>query len=262
MQPTRSLQWRTPEAIVEVGFGRSRVVMMNEAHDGDLRCIRTRLIGQRALVPAHHAGVRYLAMEALWRAISEEANRTRRLPDLGPAGGYLSQPEMRVLVQQALDLGWTLIPYDIEQFELPTNPDEGAFINWRQEEGARQLTQALDTLSANAKLLVWCGWGHHLKLCAQDATGQGHTMMGYHFRQFSGIDPFVINQVVTIDPAPFWRQFLNDCAPEVESLGGTAGFLTEEARDADKACFTGSPYLSFMATGTDAFLLSTQNKME
>ncbi len=79
MQPTRSLHWRTPEAIVEVGFRRSRVVMMNEAHDGDLRCIRTRLIGQRVLVPAHHAGVRYLAMEALRKAISEEANRTRRL---------------------------------------------------------------------------------------------------------------------------------------------------------------------------------------
>ncbi len=254
MQPTRSLQWRTPEAIVEVGFRRSRVVMMNEAHDGDLRCIRTRLIGQRALVPAHQAGVRHLAMEALWKAISAEANRTRRLPDLGPAGSYLSQPEMRVLVQQALDLGWTLISYDIELFEPPANPAEAAFINWRQEQGARQLTQALDTLSADAKLLVWCGWGHHHKLCIQEATGQGCTMMGYHFWQFSGIDPFVIDQVMTIDPTPFWRQLLNDCAPEVEGLGGTAGFLTEEARDVDKACFT--------ATGIDAFLLSTQNKME
>lgn len=78
--------------------------------------------------------------------------------------------------------------------------------------------------------------------------------MGYQFRQFSGIDPFVIDQVMTIHPSPFWRQLLNDCAPQVESLGGTAGFLTEEAPDADKPCFTD--------TGTDAFLLSMQNEME
>ena len=79
-------------------------------------------------------------------------------------------------------------------------------------------------------------------------------MMCYHFRQFSGIDPFVIDQVMTIDPTPFWRQLLNNCASQVERLGATAGFLTEEARDVYEAFFTD--------TGKDAFLLSTQNEME
>ncbi|MEM7564685.1 MAG: sulfate adenylyltransferase, partial [Pseudomonadota bacterium] len=45
-----------------------RVVMMNEAHNNMLRCIRTRLVGTQILVAAHQQGVRYLAMEALYES--------------------------------------------------------------------------------------------------------------------------------------------------------------------------------------------------
>ena len=33
--------WRTPQELVEEGFRRSRIVMLNEAHDGLTRCVRT-----------------------------------------------------------------------------------------------------------------------------------------------------------------------------------------------------------------------------
>jgi hypothetical protein len=56
--------WRSPEELVMIGFSRSRIVMMNECHDGLLRCLSTREIGRRILPTAHKAGVRYLAMEA------------------------------------------------------------------------------------------------------------------------------------------------------------------------------------------------------
>ncbi len=36
--------WRTPEELVEIGFSRASVVMVNEAHSGDERCVRTREI--------------------------------------------------------------------------------------------------------------------------------------------------------------------------------------------------------------------------
>ena len=75
----RKLIWRSPEEIVEIGFQRSTVVMMNEAHSGMARCIRTRQIGRRILPVAHRAGVRYLAMEALFPAFSEHSNRARQL---------------------------------------------------------------------------------------------------------------------------------------------------------------------------------------
>jgi hypothetical protein len=63
--PPAPKRWRTPEQLVALGIRRSRVVMMNEAHDGLRRCVRTRRVGQRVLPAAHDAGVRYLAMEAL-----------------------------------------------------------------------------------------------------------------------------------------------------------------------------------------------------
>jgi len=42
-------------------------VIVNECHDGDRHCPRTRAIGRRLLPVAHQAGVRRLAMEALVR---------------------------------------------------------------------------------------------------------------------------------------------------------------------------------------------------
>jgi transposase len=57
--------WRTPEALVTIGFERSRVVMTKEARRGLTRCVRTREISQRILPTAHAAGARGLAMEAL-----------------------------------------------------------------------------------------------------------------------------------------------------------------------------------------------------
>ena len=71
--------WRTPEELVEIGFSRSRVVMMNEAHSGEQRCIRTRLIGRRLLPTLHHLGVRHLAMEALYPTAIDEVNRVRQI---------------------------------------------------------------------------------------------------------------------------------------------------------------------------------------
>lgn len=58
-------RWLTPEELMQAGLSRSRVVIMNEAHDGLLRCRRTREIGIRVLRAAHEVGVRDLAMEAL-----------------------------------------------------------------------------------------------------------------------------------------------------------------------------------------------------
>jgi len=103
--------WRSPEEIVEIGFQRSRVVMMNEAHSEIKRCIRTRQIGKRILPVAYQAGVRHLAMEALQVPfIAESSNASRIAPDDGKV--YLSQPEMKDFIQTALDLGWTLVCYE------------------------------------------------------------------------------------------------------------------------------------------------------
>lgn len=262
--------WRSPEELVSIGFERSRVVMMNEAHSGLQRCIRTREIGRRILPAAHQAGVRHMAMEALMPyEFAEEANRLRCIPDF-PSRGYLAQPEMRLFIQAALDLGWILIPYEADIEALPAehkraesaNRDEEELagklsevamerINWREAQQALNLTNALNALPSGAKLLVWCGWGHH----ARAQFEEGFTPMGYRFCQSNGTEFFGINQVVTVDAypedAPKGPHLAERFAAELTAHGGTAGFLTEE-----------SP-IAFLRNREDhdAFILSTQNEL-
>jgi hypothetical protein len=276
MQPEQKLTWRSPEEIVEIAFQRASVVMMNEAHSGLQRCIRTRQIGQRILPVAHEAGVRHLAMEALNPTFAEQANRDRVVPEYQK--GYLSQPEMRSFIQAALDLGWTLVPYEFDRFKWLSekhgidlsNSDETEryrrwqefqpelmtqeFTNWREKQQALNLIAALQSLPANTPLLVWCGNNHHSK-----EPSDGWLPMGYQFQQHSGTNPFVIDQVVGVkfDPTDdfFDTELILPFSDEFTKHGRTAGFLIDEM-PASFARF------SFQGLGDDSLLFSTQNELE
>jgi hypothetical protein len=255
MTEAASIRWRSPEGLDEIGFSRSRVVMMNEAHDGWLRCVRTRRIGTRVLPVAHAAGVRHLAMEALFDPeLVEEANDSRHLPEVrGPS--YLSQPEMRVLIQTALDFGWTLMGYEADMRLAPDgwDPMGEAFTNWREEQQARNLLSALEDISSDRRVLVWCGNGHLYKNLPPEGD-RTWVPMGSRFQEMSDIEPFAIDQTQTVEfghPVPRAQaSFMKSHASTLKSLGGTAGFLTEEAPSPWAMC------------GVDALLLSTDNHME
>ncbi len=246
----KRVAWRSPEDLVGVGLDRARVLMMNEAHAGELRCVRTRLIGSRVLPTAHEKGVRYLAAEALSnRSFVERANTSRQLPDAGR--GYLSQPEMRQLLQGALDLGWTLLGYEADvKWAMEHFGDlRGQEVtNWREEQQARNLIRLLDDLPGSAKLLVWCGNGHHSKIAGGDWRP-----MGYQFSKLSAIEAFAIDQIPTVQfpGRPPARWLTPEVVSELASMGGTAGFLTEEA-----------PGFWGMRETADAFVFSIDNELE
>jgi erythromycin esterase-like protein len=169
--------WRTPQELVEEGFRRRRVVMLNEAHHGLTRCVRTRQLGRQLLPSAHAMGVRHLAMEALQPGDAEAANTTRRPPEA--AGGYLAQPDMAELLQAALALGWTLWRYEADIDHAPAALIEQglmsqAFTNWRELEQARNLAAVLASLAPSDRLLVWCGNSHASKLAHDDWTSMGY----------------------------------------------------------------------------------------
>lgn len=265
-----SILWHNIESIVTIGFQRSRVVMMNEAHHGDLRCIRTRVAGQRAIQFAHKVGVRHLAMETLSPDTSElldEVNCTKQLPrqNIQRLGYYLKQLDMQVMVQTALDLSWTLVPYEADLTRKPAaiaqkdNMDD-AVTNWREEQQARNLITALQRLSDETKLLVWCGNNHHLKIVVPpspaDTNGMEWVPMGYQFQQISGINPFIIDQTPSIrfpgQPSNSWIENQLPLFEEtLREYGGTAGVLFDEL----------SPVLN-VHKGNDAYIISLQNEME
>lgn len=248
--------WRTPSELVTLGFARSRVVMINEAHDGLKRCVRTRKVGKGVLGAAHDAGVRKLAMEALAGAFADECNTKRKVPpnDLG----YLGQPEMRELMQAALGLGWTLVPYEASSRKwLDGAPgrvgDATTFMsmeysNWREVEQARNLVAVLAGLPKAEKLLVWCGNGHNRK----DRSDEWYPM-ALRFREQSGVDPFCVDQIPTVRFTPgenaFAERLLARHADALGARGGTAGFLREEGDD------------ELREHPEDAFILSTDNEL-
>jgi hypothetical protein len=230
---------RTPEELLAIGFSRSRVVMMNEAHNGLKRCVRTREIGRRLLPAAHAAGVRHMAMEALPQGVDPRPNWTRALSQF--EGGYVAQTEMRRLIEDAEELGWTLLPYETRRY--PIEPND------REEEQARNLVDALTTLPADSPLLVWCGWGHLYKHARVDSDWRP---MASRFWELSGVDPFCIDQTVTVEAGPDrnapWHELSRSQTWRLQALGGTAGFLVADSPVA-------WPYV-------DAVLLSTENTLE
>ena len=187
--------WCPVEDLVRWGFAHAPVVMANEAHNGLARCIRTREVGVRMIQAAHEAGVRRLAMEALPHRRGEPQGPILAVPP--DTEGYLAQPEMRRLIGTALDLGWTLWAYEAVIDITPDTDQEHLrsmeFTNWREREQAVNLCRLLDA-APGEPVLVWCGNGHATKVEYEEWVP-----MGWHFRDMSGVDQFVIDQDVTVD---------------------------------------------------------------
>jgi hypothetical protein len=213
---------RTPEELLAIGFSRSRVVMMNEAHHGMKRCVRTRQIGRRLLPAAHAAGVRHFAIEALY-------------------SHSFTQPDMQRLVDGAEELGWRVIPYEARRSSTDMND--------REEQQAHNLLEAFAALPQDSPLLVWCGWGHLYKQHLLDSDWRS---MASRFWELSGVEPFAIDQTVTVEAGPDWNgpwhQLGRRQTWRLEALGGTAGFLVADSP-------IPWPYV-------DAVLLSTENTLE
>jgi hypothetical protein len=221
--------WCSVEELTRWGFAHAPVLMANEAHSGLQHCARTRVVGARMVRAAHEAGVRRLAMEALpWRR-GDEPGPIREIPAVG--GGYLDQPDMRALMTTALDLRWTLWAYDaIIEAEPGHDPAEFLtmeFTNWREREQAQNLCRVL-AAAPGEPLLVWAGNGHAMK-----EPGDDWIPMGCLFPGLSGIDPFVVDQTVTVDfghgGGDWRRELLDSLSDTLAAHDGTAGILCEQA---------------------------------
>lgn len=246
--------WQPVEDIVRWGFGQGPVVMANEAHSGLARSVRTRVIGARMIRAAHEVGVRRLAMEALHWLGRDVPGPITTLPE--DDQGYLAQPEMRTMIGTALDLGWTLWAYE-DQILITPDMDRAwlrsmEYTNLRERAQAANLGRLLDA-APGEPMLVWCGNSHASKHGPEGEEDEW-IPMGWHFREMSGIDPFVIDQTVTVafSGRPHeWRQRLvESLADMLAGFGGTAGILTEHAPP-PLDCYT----------NVDALVVSTDNEL-
>ena len=78
--------------------------------------------------------------------------------------------------------------------------------------------------------------------------------MGWHFREMSGVDPFVIDQDVTVDFGEQHQEWVDELLASLGDVlaahGGTAGILRDQA----------PPPLDGWA-GIDALVVSTDNAL-
>jgi hypothetical protein len=159
---------------------------------------------------------------------------------------------MRRLTGTALDLGWTLWAYEaVIDFTPDTDWEHLRSmerINWREREQGANLSHLLEA-APGEPLLVWCGNGHATKEKSGDWVP-----MGWQFRDISGVDPFVIDQDVTVDFGEEGQQWVQDLLASLDDVlaahGGTAGILRDQA----------PPPLDGWA-GVDALVVSTDNEL-
>jgi len=231
--------------VVRAGFEQSSIVMVNEAHEGMLRCVRTREVGVNVILAAHQSECRSLAVEALQPGDAAFLNKSRGVPaDYGGSRSYLSQPDMQRLLQTALDLKWTLIEYEADADKVMPMTEKYGQIAGMNERDRMQAENLAEVLKVHQPLLVWCGDSHNSKV-----EIKGWIPMAVQFQKATGINPFCIDQTKTIKfpchNAPYDSRLVALYATELKAREGLAAFLAKDrpwelglARDADAYIFS------------------------
>ncbi len=161
--------------------GAARIVMVNEAHHD----ASSRLLTVELLPLLYERGFRYLAAETF--NVRDTALTARGYP-VDSSGVYTRETTFAALVREAVRLGYTLVPYEIEHGDEPED-DTLTYQQRRDFEQARHLVERTVGADPDARVLVHAGYAH----INEEAT-ERWTPMAYYVRQRTGIDPFTVQQ--------------------------------------------------------------------
>jgi hypothetical protein len=159
---------------------RRQVIMINEEHDTPMH----RAFTMRLLPVLYKKGFRYFAPETIVDdEINERGYATQK------SGYYQSDPVYGDLVRQAIRLGFKIVSYDLSPdcTNPPDNRDHCQDVRERAQ--AQNLYERILKNDSQAKILVHVGRTHN-----QKTKLETWALMGWHFRQITGIDPLTIDQ--------------------------------------------------------------------
>lgn len=189
-----------------------RIVMVNERH----HVSSDRLLTMDLLAPLAEQGFRYLAIEAGWNG---DPVNTRGYP-VAETGYYVNDVVFAEVVRSAIELGYRIIAYEIEQ-EQRTPADQTGEMNPQEERDwwqAKNIVNRVFDIDNDAKLLVHAGYAH-----IHESGTDSWAPMTYFLSQFTGLDPLTIDQTV----------YSERSRPELEHplrrRAGELGLLGEEA---------------------------------
>ncbi|MBN9299722.1 MAG: hypothetical protein J0I41_22155 [Filimonas sp.] len=152
----------------------NQIVIFNEAHYNP----RNRVFVTSLLADLKKAGYKYFAAETF-----SEERVFRNAEHPGILTGYYSvEPQFGNLVRAATKLDYILYPYE----------DTSRVYNAKQREiGEATNLATLLKKDPGAKIIVYCGFNH----IYEDAVVNWGKAMAGHLKEFTGIDPYTIDQV-------------------------------------------------------------------
>ena len=152
-----------------------QIVIINEAHHQPYH----RALVRSWLQMFYDAGYRYLGMETLDEKDTEL--QERKYP-LISSGYYSKEPQFGNLIREAIEMGFTVFPYEAKS---------GA--NGKDREiGQAKNIQAFWQKDTLGKYLIYCGFAH-LK---EGPVRKWEKAMAGRLKEYTGVDPFTINQVL------------------------------------------------------------------
>lgn len=174
-----------------------RLVLINESHHRP----HSRLLTLALLPALYEAGFRYLAVEALAEADAEGLN-ARGYPET-QSSGYVREPVFGELLRRALQLGYTVVPYEAVGARSPVERETRQF---------EQLKARTFDRDPAARVLVHAGYAH-----VYEDTG-----MLFDARPLAlllddaGFAPYTVDQTLAhADPLgrvhPRYREWLGQC---------------------------------------------------
>lgn len=158
-----------------------QVVMINEDHNTP----KHRMLTYNLLKDFYSLGYRYLAVEALE---NDSSSTQLGFPQIS-SGFYTAEPNMGNLLKKALQLGFTLVPYESNDKTKYDGESQSYLDNIREVNQANNLYKILKK-DPEAKILVHAGHGHIWE------KGGNIIFMAEYFRILSGINPLTINQSI------------------------------------------------------------------
>lgn len=161
------------EYIISLGKDQP-LIMLNEAHHNYQHRDFTRSL----LSGLYDQGFRYLGLEALFE---DEKKLSQRGYPVVKSGYYTKEHHLANLIREALDLGYTVFPYDTKGGQGPQ----------REINQAEAISEVLKE-NPNAKMIIHAGYDH---IREDGKVRNWGKAMASRVKDMTGIDPYTIDMV-------------------------------------------------------------------
>lgn len=180
----KASEFKNALAALSKSFETEQVVMLNEAHHNPAH----RAFALNLLNDLYKQGFRHLALETLESL--DTAQLSKRSYPVQETGFYQREPLFGELIRQAIKKGFSLIAYEARQECTPPSGNDSFYCNrFRDSLQAVNLARWVKK-NPGEKLFVYAGYDH-----IHEQPNKEWKHMAEFFNEFTGLDPFTIDQV-------------------------------------------------------------------